>query len=548
MNSLRRCFGTGVLATLLATLAVLAQPAPQARANPLCDAATLPVQAVSKAADAITGALLGGGNPASDVCNSVTDKAVQAAVKPALNAVKRVGGDVLDQFTTWVSEGAGWLIGKVAASVDETTTPQLSTRGFLSAYAKMAKIAVVLAAAMLALAILESVAQGSWSLLAHTVVIKVPLAFLATSVGFALVQLLLIATDGMCHAIAAVTRDHSRHFFRSAVATLGAVGATAGSAASDPTDAVAGAATGATVPLFVSFIVAIIGAFAAFFVWLELLMRDAAVYVVALFMPLSLATSISPRWSGVLRRSIELLVVVIASKFVIVAIIALASGLIDEGGGGLEPLLAATALMLLACFAPFVLLKLVPFAEGAMSGAYGRRSAAGGAVGGIQLASDAQMIRNMARSHWQPPKVWEVVEGGAGGSGSGAESSAARPGPPAGSGAGVDSAAPTAVARGAASSTPPAASAASAVAAAPAAAAAGVKQAGARAQQTISSETAAEASGGAAQSSPKDAELGAAGGGEERTGGGETPPPAHQEPPARPPRESPLPPATEKER
>ena len=130
-------------------------------------------------------------------------------------------------------------------------------------------------------------------------------------------------------------------------------------------------------------------------------MRDAAVYVVALFMPLALAASIWPRWSGALRRSGELLVVVIGSKFVIVSIISLAAGLIAESDGRVEHILAASALMLLACFSPFVLLQLVPFAEGAMARAYGRRSAAGGTSGGgAQLLSNTQMVRNMARSNW----------------------------------------------------------------------------------------------------------------------------------------------------
>ena len=153
-------------------------------------------------------------------------------------------------------------------------------------------------------------------------------------------------------------------------------------------------------PLFVTFLAAIIGAFAAFLVWIELLMRDAAVYVVALFTPLALAASIWPRWSGAMRRTGELLVVVIGSKFVIVSIIALAAGLVSESGSSTEHILAAAALMLLACFAPFVLLKLVPFAEGAMSAAYSRRSAGGGAMSGLQMASDVQILRNMARSNW----------------------------------------------------------------------------------------------------------------------------------------------------
>ena len=65
-------------------------------------------------------------------------------------------------------------------------------------------------------------------------------------------------------------------------------------------------------------------------------MRDAAVYVVALFMPLALAASIWPRWSGSLRRTAELLAVVIGSKFVIVSIISLAAGLVAENDGRVE--------------------------------------------------------------------------------------------------------------------------------------------------------------------------------------------------------------------
>jgi hypothetical protein len=43
-------------------------------------------------------------------------------------------------------------------------------------------------------------------------------------------------------------------------------------------------------------------------------MRGAAVYVVALFSPLAFAASIWPRWLGALRRTGELLVVVIGRK------------------------------------------------------------------------------------------------------------------------------------------------------------------------------------------------------------------------------------------
>ena len=117
-------------------------------------------------------------------------------------------------------------------------------------------------------------------------------------------------------------------------------------------------------------------------------MRDAAVYVVALFMPLALAASIWPRWSGALRRSAELLVVVDRLEVRDRRDHLARRRAARPSGGQVEHILAASALMLLACFAPFVLFRLVPFAEGAMAAAYGRRSAGGGAMSGVQLASE----------------------------------------------------------------------------------------------------------------------------------------------------------------
>jgi type IV secretion system protein TrbL len=404
---------------LLAGVAILAWPdPPPARANVGCEVATAPAGVISEGVGAITGGAIGGGNPVGDACDAVTDGAVGAVTAPVTGALKGIGNSIFSQVTTWVTEGATWLIEQVVDEIEKSTTPELSSAGFLAEYARMAEIAVALAAASALLAILEALAQSSWALLARAFLVNMPLAFLATSIAFVVVQLLLVATDGMSHAIAAATREHSAHFFHTATRDLSEAGGTAGGAAEGGAGAAGGAglkgAGEVAVPVFVTFLVAIIGAFAAFFVWVELLMRDAAVYVVALFLPLAFAASIWPRWSGALRRTGELLVVVIGSKFVIVSIIALAAGLVSEEGADVEHILAASALMLLACFAPFMLFRLVPFAEGAMAAAYGRRSA-GGVGGPMAVSSGAQMIRGRAQSNWAEPEVWSVKSGGGGG-------------------------------------------------------------------------------------------------------------------------------------
>jgi type IV secretion system protein TrbL len=433
----------GLLVVLATALATVAQPEPpKASANIVCDAVGGAGGTISGGIEAIGGAV-GGANPIGDACDAVTGKALGAITSPVTDAIEGVGKGIFDQITTWVSEGAGWLIQQVASEIEKTTSPNLMSEGFLAEYGQMAEISAVLAAAMVLLAILEAIAQGSWGLLARAVLVNLPLAFVATSMAFVVVQMLLIATDGMCHGIAAATHEHSQRFFKSAITGLAKAGAGAGE---DGGAITGGPATGAVngavaAPLFVTFLTAIVGAFAAFFVWLELLAREASIYVVALFLPPTFATAIWPRWSGALRRACELLVVVISSKFVTVTIIALAASLVAaKGGTGIQPLLLASALMLLACFAPFMLLKLVPFAEGAMGAAYGRRSASGGGVSGFQLAYEAQMIQNMARSNTgaSPPEVWNIAGGGSGGdSGSGGGSS---PRPVGGGGGGSGSA------------------------------------------------------------------------------------------------------------
>lgn len=406
MASLRRAALLATVTALLAAGLTLGDPSPPAaRANVVCD---LGAGAISPATGAITGAI-GIGNPVGDACNAITNPALGVAGKaldPLKSVASSIGNGVFDQITSWVTDGASWLVAEVVSLMDETTSPNLLSGGFVRQYRQMALIAVFLATLMLLFAVLEGVGRGDSAMLWRVFLVNLPLAAITTSVAYLVVQMLIATTDALSHQVAVSTAHNTRHFFAGAVHDLSQAGGTAGAAAGTATGGpgagtvVGGAGGAVAAPLFVTFITAAIAAFAAFFVWVELLMRDAAVYVVALFMPMALAASIWPRWTGALRRTAELLVVVIFSKFVIVAIISLAAGLLAENGGRVEHILAAGALMLLACFAPFVLFKLVPFAEGAISAAYARQSASGGAVHALGTASSAQLMRRTAFANW----------------------------------------------------------------------------------------------------------------------------------------------------
>jgi hypothetical protein len=507
----------GVACVLLAVLGLLAEPSPTpAKANVACE---IPLGAVG-VAGAVTGAI-GLGNPVGDVCDKLTGGLGGAITAPVTGALKGLGNDVFEQLTHWVAEGAGWLMGQVVGAIDSSTTPELETGAFLVAYGRMAAIAAVLACAMLLLAILEGIAQGSPGLLVRAVLVNVPLAFLGTSIAFTVVQLLLGVTDGLSAAVSNASHHESTRFFEAAIGDLGHVGGQVGKGAAKATGQSGGevltdqAGGAVAVPLFVGFLAAVIGAFAAFFVWLELLMRDAAVYVVVLFMPLTLAAPIWPRWNGVLRRTGELLVALIGSKFVIVAIISLAATLVIEEGASVQQVLVAAALLCLACFSPFVLFRFVAFSDGAFAAAFGRRSAAGGAVGAMQIGTDVQMLRRMGSSDESGSGVslWGAGEGGGSGGGGGSPA----PGRPTagGPGQGPDGADGAAGAAGASGGGGAAAAEGgpAAAAAVPKAAVHGAEGAAGRLSGTATAQLAGEGGAGEAGGSSPATDQGGSGGG-----------------------------------
>ena len=63
------------------------------------------------------------------------------------------------------------------------------------------------------------------------------------------------------------------------------------------------------------------------------------------------------------RRLVETVVALVLSKFVIVAVLSLAVGALGAGDGSVSAGSAGGALLLLAAFAPFTLLRLVPMVE-----------------------------------------------------------------------------------------------------------------------------------------------------------------------------------------
>ena len=97
--------------------------------------------------------------------------------------------------------------------------------------------------------------------------------------------------------------------------------------------------------------------------WLELVLRAAAVELAIFFMPLAFAGLVWPATAHWAKRLLEVLAALLLSKPVIVGALCLGANALTSQAAGPSSLVTGTAILLMAAFAPFALLKLVPMVE-----------------------------------------------------------------------------------------------------------------------------------------------------------------------------------------
>jgi hypothetical protein len=344
--------------------------------------------------------------PVCQVASGVTGVAGSAASQLAGFGV----GSVLNSLGSWVSDGATWLLAQIGAVIANTTGIDLGASWFTAHYQIMAALAGIVIVPLLLLGIMQSIYRQNVSMLTRSVVVNVPLAILLTAVAVKLVQLGLAITDAMSAAVAQGAGLDTGHFLTSVTAGLSGP-----SADGQP-----------AVPAFMLFLGGLAVVAGALMVWIELLIRAAAVYVAVLFLPLALASLAWPAIAHWCRRLVDTLVALILGKFVIVSVLSLAAGALAGGtgtapvggsastagsagptgsassGGGFAAVLGGAALLLFAAFAPWALFRLLPFLEAGAVGhleALGHRArhSAGAPVRGLaQTAMRATVVGSLA--------------------------------------------------------------------------------------------------------------------------------------------------------
>lgn len=305
---------------------------------------------------------------------------------------------VMRGATAWVTETAVWVTGEVGNLIALTTSPNVEADWFQGQYGSMLTVAGILATPLLLLSVIQAVIRQDIWILIRSAFGYLPVAFILAAAAIVATQLLLSITDDISQLVASNVGGASSNLLQS----IGNAYTTA------LNDTSAGA-----VPLFGIFLGSVILAVGAFVLWLELIIRDAAIYIALFFLPLTFVAMVWPATGRWARRLVELLVATILAKFVIVSILSLATAAItntafDTGTSGeFEQMIAGAAILVMTAWSPFALLRLIPMMELAAASVTGQRAAIAGAAASAGIPTPAatmrQAIDRQSRASTSPP-------------------------------------------------------------------------------------------------------------------------------------------------
>lgn len=265
-----------------------------------------------------------------------------------------VGNSAMEALTGFVVDGAVWFLGQIADAVTSSTSVTVTSSWFTKHYAQMTGLAAVFALLFLLLAAAGTVFHQDPARLGRAV-FAVGVAGLGTAAATTVTQLLLVASDQLSALVAGSLAGDLKQAMTGATHGLSSLALTP--------------VGGTGVPAFAGLIAGLVAAVAAVLIWVELLLRGVAIYATLLFFPIALAGLAwepSRRWA---HRLAELITALIFAKFVIVAILSLAAGALASGSEGYGGVLSGAALLLVAAFAPFLLLRVIGVFEVAVAAA-----------------------------------------------------------------------------------------------------------------------------------------------------------------------------------
>jgi hypothetical protein len=285
------------------------------------------------------------------------------------SAAQGLAGDAMDQVAGWMVQAAQTVDGDVMKAATATSTPELSAPWYQQEFGYLAFFGAALAGIVALLGVFSASARGDPYALGE-IFYGILRAGLVTAMVISLTLLALKVADG-------ISGDIAQHMPAQFFGTLSSAWGTKG--------------WGGLASSALAFVAALVEVVIAVLLWIELLFRDAAIYVAVLFFPFTLAVAIWPRLSDTNSKLARILGVFIVFKPAALIVMLTGANLLLGGlsfDGGVAPsagtILAGLAVLAMAAFAPWALMHLVGLEAGVMGSSSSRRGGgAGGAGGGV---------------------------------------------------------------------------------------------------------------------------------------------------------------------
>src|SRR5215216_1611744 len=304
----------------------------------------------------------------------------------------------LNQLTEWMTDAATWTTKQIATGIQKTSTPELKASWYKERFGSMVTLGLGLAALVTMMALASAAIRRDPEALGATVYGMVR-AGLGTGFVLVLTVLAVGVADDISHAIAGETLGQGAGQFWNDVGDAWGK------------DNFAGFGSAA-----IAFFFAFVQVIAGLLVWIEMLLRSAAIYIAVLFLPAALAASIWPPLREWESRLVKVLFVLIAMRPVIITVLSLAghtaaAAITGEARGDVGVMLAAIVIFALAACVPWALMTLVSMSA---DGAWSARAAHHGAREGMS-ASASRVGGSLGNARSAASRMHDARGGGPGG-------------------------------------------------------------------------------------------------------------------------------------
>ena len=307
-------------------------------------------------------------NPVDDVIDGVGGL-IGGAAEAAGEAVLEL---VVQFVFGLIADAVAAVTGAIVSAMDSTTAVDLNGSLFPALTPirqTVLGMSVSLVLALFFASIIRSLAAGEPGAIIRSALVDVPSAMLLMVLSVTVAWILIRIVD---EASLAVTGD---------------VGAAMGEFTASLV--LVEALTGAGLLGIIFGLLFVIG---AILVWLQLMVRAALIYILIVLAPLGFATRAHPGTRQIARRTIEMGIALILSKFgVAVAFgvgataIESSNGVVEGDGVDLTGMMAGVAVMLMAAFMPWLIWKVFPLVEAATAASGVERSPVKAAVSAASL-------------------------------------------------------------------------------------------------------------------------------------------------------------------